>query len=151
MWISRVEHIRGAVGWHMNESCCTYEWVMSHIWMSHVTHMNEFCHTYEWVILRTKNRWFVMHVNERHVSSCRCTMVSSYMWMREISHSLVKERDVSSCMWMRNMSLAACEWWSLATCEWETCLLLICTYEWETCLWLICAAWIIYMCDMTRW
>jgi len=25
----------------MNESCHTYEWVMSHIWMSHVTHMNE--------------------------------------------------------------------------------------------------------------
>ena len=24
----------------MNESCHTYEWVMLHIWMSHVTHMN---------------------------------------------------------------------------------------------------------------
>jgi len=35
---------------HMNESCYTYEWVMSHIWMSHVTHMNESCHTYEWVM-----------------------------------------------------------------------------------------------------
>jgi len=34
----------------MNESCHTYEWVMSHIWMSHVTHMNESCHTYEWVM-----------------------------------------------------------------------------------------------------
>jgi len=37
---------------HMNESCHTYEWVMSriwmgqsHIWMSHVTHMKESCHT----------------------------------------------------------------------------------------------------------
>ena len=27
-----------------------YEWVMSHIWMSHVTHMNESCHTCEWVM-----------------------------------------------------------------------------------------------------
>ena len=34
----------------MNESCHTYEWVMSHIWMSHVTHMNESRHTYEWVM-----------------------------------------------------------------------------------------------------
>ena len=33
-----------------NESCHTYEWVMSHVWMSHVTHMNESCHTYEWMI-----------------------------------------------------------------------------------------------------
>jgi len=31
---------------HMNKSCHTYEWVMSHIWTSHVTHMNESCHTY---------------------------------------------------------------------------------------------------------
>jgi len=28
----------------------TYVWAMSNIWMSHVTHMNESCHTYEWVI-----------------------------------------------------------------------------------------------------
>ena len=26
------------------------EWVMSHIWMSHVTHMNESCHTHERVM-----------------------------------------------------------------------------------------------------
>jgi len=32
---------------HVNESRHTYEWVMSHMWMSHVTHMNESCHTYE--------------------------------------------------------------------------------------------------------
>jgi len=35
---------------HLNESCHTYEWVISHIWMSHITHMNESCHTYEWVM-----------------------------------------------------------------------------------------------------
>jgi len=42
---------------HMNESCHTYErvmshilWVMSHIWMSHVTHMNGSCLTYEWAM-----------------------------------------------------------------------------------------------------
>ena len=29
----------------MNESCHTYQWVMSHTWMSHVAHMNESCHT----------------------------------------------------------------------------------------------------------
>jgi len=47
-----------------NESCQTYEWVMSHIVVSHVTHMNysicayggvmshinEWCHAYEWVM-----------------------------------------------------------------------------------------------------
>ena len=32
---------------HVNESCRTYEWAMSHIWMSHATHMNASCHTHE--------------------------------------------------------------------------------------------------------
>jgi len=31
----------------MNKSCLTYEWVMSHTWMSHCTHTNEFYQTYE--------------------------------------------------------------------------------------------------------
>ena len=34
----------------MNESCHTYEWVMSHVWMSHVTHTHESWHAYEWVM-----------------------------------------------------------------------------------------------------
>jgi len=35
---------------HRNESCHTYEWVISYIWGSHGTHMNESCHTNEWVM-----------------------------------------------------------------------------------------------------
>jgi len=31
---------------HMNASCRTYECVMSHIWMRHVAHMNMSCHTH---------------------------------------------------------------------------------------------------------
>ena len=42
IWISHATH--------MNESCHTYEWDMSHIRMSHVTHMNQPWHTYEWVM-----------------------------------------------------------------------------------------------------
>jgi len=33
----------------MSESRHTYEWVISPVWMSHVTHMNESCHTC-WVV-----------------------------------------------------------------------------------------------------
>jgi len=35
---------------NVNESCHTYEWVMSHTWMSHATHVKESCHTYEWIV-----------------------------------------------------------------------------------------------------
>jgi len=39
----------------MHESCHssswhTYGWVMSHLWMSHVTHLSESCDTYKWVV-----------------------------------------------------------------------------------------------------
>jgi len=76
---------------YMNESCYTYEWVMSHIqwvishtwmshvthmdelWMSHVTHMNESCHAYEWVM---SHIWMshVTHVNE----SCHTCTIGNY-------------------------------------------------------------------------
>jgi len=32
---------------HMNESCHTSDWIVSHIWMGHVTHMNESCQTHK--------------------------------------------------------------------------------------------------------
>jgi len=35
---------------HMNESCHTWVWVMSHMCMSHVTHVYESCHTCVWVM-----------------------------------------------------------------------------------------------------
>jgi len=66
----------------MNESCHTYEWVMSHIWMSHVTHMNESCHTYEWGMSHT---WMhqVPHMNE----SCHTyEWVMSHIWMSHVTH-----------------------------------------------------------------
>ena len=46
-WLSRFTQ--------MNESCHTNEWVMSHIWMSHVTCMDESCHSNERVVLQTQN------------------------------------------------------------------------------------------------
>ena len=47
MWMSHVTQ--------MNESSHTYERVKSHIWMSHVTQTNESCHTYEWVHIKSHN------------------------------------------------------------------------------------------------
>jgi len=36
----------------------------SHIWMSHVTHMNESCHTYEWVMSQHDNTWYTIIYND---------------------------------------------------------------------------------------
>ena len=60
-------HARHAID--MNERCHADEWVMSHIWMSHVTNVNKSCYTYEQVT----------HTNE----SCH-TYEMSHIW---ISHA----------------------------------------------------------------
>ena len=54
--------------WYINQSCHTYEWIMSHIWMSHVPHVNDSCHTYEWV---------VSHMNE----SCRFQIIPNMIYI----------------------------------------------------------------------
>ena len=67
----------------LSQSWHTYEWVVSHIWMSHVTHMNESWHTYEWVI---SHIWMSRdtHMNE----SCRHTYewVMSNIRMSRLTH-----------------------------------------------------------------
>jgi len=81
IWINRVTH--------MNDSCHTYELVMSHIWMSLVTHMNESCHTYEsvmshiWMIHGTPRMSYVTHKNE---SCYTCERAMSHIWMSHMAH-----------------------------------------------------------------
>jgi len=58
MVMSRI-HMCDMIPWHR---CQLYQWVMSHVWMSHVTHMCESCHTYEWVMSPESIR-FVIHMN----------------------------------------------------------------------------------------
>ena len=67
----------------MNESCHTYEWVISHVWMGHVTHMNESCNTYEWVM---SHIWMshVTHMNESHHTY---EWGLSYVWIFVIHES----------------------------------------------------------------
>jgi len=55
----------------MNESRRTYEWVISHIWRSHVTQMNESCHTYEWMMFHVWIR-HVTHTNGYQHRRRRC-------------------------------------------------------------------------------
>jgi len=76
---------------HMNESCHTCcRWVVSHIWMSRVTRdVNESCHTYEWVVSHVLSMSRVTHMNE----SCHtcCQWVVSRIWIKseyEVKHNV---------------------------------------------------------------
>ena len=62
---------------HKKESCRTYEGVMSHIWRSHVTHMNESCHTYEWVM----SHIWMSHVTHMNESCYTYEWVMSHLWV----------------------------------------------------------------------
>jgi len=79
VWMSHVTR--------MNESCQTYERVMSHVWMSHVTRMNESCHTYERVMSR---KWtsYVRLVDESchaHVVMSHVTHMNEWNWLCNVS------------------------------------------------------------------
>jgi len=89
----------------MNESCHTYEWVTSHIWvihvtlmnesrhtyesfmlhswMSHVTHMSHSCYTHEWV---TSHTW-TMHVTQMNESHHAYERVMSHVWMGHVTQA----------------------------------------------------------------
>jgi len=60
----------------------TFEWVVSHIWMSHFTHMRESGHTYEWVM----SYIWISHVTRMNVSCHVCEWVTSHIRMSHVTH-----------------------------------------------------------------
>ena len=88
--------------WGDREDLQPPEWVMSHIWISHVTHTNEPCLTYEWVVshlwrshtheTETKLRAFFISQEIAKIfsllnGSCHtCECVMSHIWMNHVIH-----------------------------------------------------------------
>ena len=91
IWVSHVTH--------MNASCHMYEWFMSHIWISHVTHLSESCHTYEWVM---SNIW-MSHVTGINESCHTYEWFMSHVWIRHVTRmntSCHTYEYVMSYVWM---------------------------------------------------
>jgi len=108
---------------HMKESWHTCEWVMSHIWMSHVTPMNDSCrqagrslrckpfkrvtvthtneswHTYEWVM---SHPW-TSHVKQADRSlrpiPYHCMNASWHTWMSHDTHITESQHARMSHEW----------------------------------------------------
>jgi len=74
--------------WHVshvtniNESCHTYEWAKSHIWMSHITHANGTCQMYQWVM------WHISksHVTRINESSHTYQWLMSHIWKSQVTY-----------------------------------------------------------------
>ena len=87
----------------MNEPYHTYEWVMSHIWMSHVTRMNESRHTYErWNMIQIKAYERVMsHIWMSHVTHMN---ESCHTYERVMSHIWALKHDPNQSTWSKSKS-----------------------------------------------
>jgi len=74
-WV--MSHVWMRHGTRMNASNDTHEWVMSHVWTRHVTCMNESCHTWEC--------WIRMHHATCMIESCHTKKsVVSRIWMSHV-------------------------------------------------------------------
>ena len=77
VWMSHVTH--------MKESCHTREWVMSHMWMRHVTHVNELCHT--------ELIWDPSSTTQVNESCHTYERVMSHIWKSHVTRMKERARD----------------------------------------------------------
>ena len=69
-----------------DESCHTYEWVMSRLWMSHGTHMNESWHTLSVVWCIQMCDIWICHVIHMKESWHTYEWVMAHIWMSHGTH-----------------------------------------------------------------
>jgi len=81
-WLIHMFDMTHSYAWYDCGMTFCFEWVMSHIWMSHVTHMNESCHTW------------MSHVT--HMSH-KCVVWLFYL--SDMTHSYVWHDSFISVVW----------------------------------------------------
>jgi len=111
IWMGRVIQINWSCHIHMNGSCHKYEWVVSHIWMGCVTHMNESCHTQKWAMPNI----CVTHMNG---SYHMYEWVVSHIWMGHLTHETVTTY-IHIHIYMKHDSFM-CETWLMCETRHDT-------------------------------
>jgi len=103
----------------MIESCHTYEWVMSHICMSHVTHIHDSRHTYEWVTHTNESRhtyeWVICVAQETLTEWCAmCLRDTSDVWRKSVCVCMCVTRVCDT-----DESHACAIWKCVCVCVWH--------------------------------
>jgi len=71
-------------GIYTNKSCHTYEWVMSHIWVSHSKQVNESCH----ISVGIKSQIWMNYVTNSHICTAKTAQnVFTRMHMNQLYHT----------------------------------------------------------------
>ena len=86
--------------WTLYQDVHTYKWVMSHVWMSHVTHVNESYHTWHVTLLIRVSA----HDTRMNESCLMYEWVMSHVWMSHVSHNTSHDLFVHVYTWH------TCEW-----------------------------------------
>jgi len=110
------------------ESWCADEWVMSYVWVSHVTFVRESCHVCEWVMSRVgvshvtcvshdaqmsescrmcgwvMSRVWVGHVTHVNEPCCTCEWVMSHMWISHVTHVNESCHTLDDCAYVPRVS-----------------------------------------------
>ena len=137
---------------HMNESCHTYQRVMSHTSTSHVTHINESCHTYQQsnvtsaMLPQPPHQHTTLHCNTLQHTAAHCNtqpvdwlIYDIWVWHDSLTCVTWAWHDSSICVtWVWH------DWLMCVTQVWVTRL-----YVWHEC---DVTCWYMWHgCDMTRW
>ena len=140
----------------------TYEWVLSHIYLGHITHMNESRHTYKWV---TSHIWVRPGANENTSCHARMWVMShndsfirvtwhSYVWHY---YSCVGHDMLTRVTWLihacdRHIHIYdmthSCEWHGVFMCDKAHAHLRHNSFVHVTKL--TCVTWLIHTCHMTH-
>jgi len=70
----------------LNHVCHTCEWIMSHIWTSHVTYLNQPCHISKRVMSQIMSHFWKSHVTHLNESCHISEQIMSHIWMRHVTH-----------------------------------------------------------------
>jgi len=73
--------------------------VMSHMWMRHVTHINESCHTYEWVM---SDKWIMSHMHHHCITNCQQYLHEFVQPFAECMHK--RDMTYMSHLWMNHVT-----------------------------------------------
>ena len=127
-----------------------WQWVMSHIWMSHGTHMNKSWHTFEWVISLIRSLgsglydsfkcapWLIQMCVMTHSNVCHDSFKCA-PWLIQMctrTQSSVQHDLFIFVTWLK------CATWSLQMCAMTQ------SHVWKDSV--MCAPWLSKICDVTH-